>query len=108
WLPRKWSWRNVKATLLFRGGLSGRARDFNWPNVIGIWCAVQLFLIVLSGVVMSYPWANNLSYRLTGSESPAPGDGSRGEGNGGGRGGERSGRRGAASVVGLNAAWAVA
>src|SRR5882724_8121878 len=55
WIPRKWSWQSVKAVLLFRGGLSGRARDFNWHNVIGIWCAVPLFLIVLSGVVMSYP-----------------------------------------------------
>ena len=46
WLPRRWSWQNVKTVALFRGGLSGRARDFNWHNVIGIWCAVPLFAIV--------------------------------------------------------------
>ena len=44
----------------FRGGLAGRARDWNWHNVIGFWCATPLFLIVLTGVVMSYPWANDL------------------------------------------------
>lgn len=71
WIPRKWSWRNARAVLAFRGKLSGRARDFNWHNVIGIWCAAPLFLIVLSGVVMSYPWANNLLYRLTGNEPPS-------------------------------------
>jgi uncharacterized iron-regulated membrane protein len=71
WVPRKWSFQNVRAVAFFRRGLSGRARDFNWHNVIGIWCAAPLFLIVLSGVVMSYPWANGLVYRLTGSEMPA-------------------------------------
>ena len=75
WMPRRWSWQNVKAIALFRGGLTGRARDFNWHNVIGIWCAIPLFAIVLSGVVMSYPWANNLLYRLTGNEAPVPGNG---------------------------------
>jgi uncharacterized iron-regulated membrane protein len=71
WLPRRWSWQNVKAVTLFRGGVSGRARDFNWHNVIGIWCAVPLAVIAASGVVMSCPWANNLLFRLTGSEPPA-------------------------------------
>ena len=71
WLPRKWSWQNVRAVAFFRRGLAGRARDFNWHNVLGIWCVAPLFVIVLSGVVMSYPWANNLVYRLTGSEVPA-------------------------------------
>jgi len=71
WMPRRWSWRSVRAVAAFQRGLSGRARDFNWHNVIGIWCALPLFLIVLSGVVMSYSWANNLLYRVTGSEPPA-------------------------------------
>jgi uncharacterized iron-regulated membrane protein len=79
WLPRKWSWQNVKAVGLFRGGLSDRARDFNWHNVTGIWCALPLFVIVLGGVVMSYPWANNLLYRLTGNEVPAQTNGPRSE-----------------------------
>ena len=73
WIPRKWSWPNVRAVAAFRRGIAGRARDFNWHNVIGIWCAAPLFLIVVSGVVMSYPWANNLLYRITGNEVPARG-----------------------------------
>ncbi|HEY3744147.1 MAG TPA: PepSY-associated TM helix domain-containing protein [Bryobacteraceae bacterium] len=75
WLPRKLSPQSVKAVALFRRGLSGRARDFNWHNVTGIWCALPLLVIVLSGVVMSYPWANNLLYQLTGSELPVQGGG---------------------------------
>lgn len=46
----------------FRGALRGRARDWNWHNRIGFWSAIPLFFIVLSGVIMSYGWANNLLY----------------------------------------------
>jgi uncharacterized iron-regulated membrane protein len=72
WMPRRWTKQALRAVSWFRGGLSGRARDFNWHNVIGIWTTFPLFLIVISGLVMSYPWANNLLYTLTGSEVPAP------------------------------------
>jgi uncharacterized iron-regulated membrane protein len=73
WLPRTWSKQSVKAVSIFRTGLSGRARDFNWHNVTGIWFALPLFVIVISGVVMSYPWANNLLYQLTGNVPPISG-----------------------------------
>lgn len=72
WLPRKWDWKNVRAVLLFRGGLSGKARDFNWHNVIGIWSAIPLIAVISGALVISYPWATNLVYRLAGSEPPAP------------------------------------
>ena len=72
WWPRTWNWSLIRNVTWFRRGLPGKARDFNWHNVIGIWCVTPLFLIVLSGVVMSYPWANNLVYRLVGETPPAP------------------------------------
>ena len=54
----------------FRRGSRGKARDFNWHNVIGLWIWLPLFLVVLSGVVISYPWAGDLLFRLTGEEPP--------------------------------------
>lgn len=54
WWPRKQTWQHFKAVLLFRAGLSGRQRDWNWHHVAGIWCALPLFFISTSGVVMSY------------------------------------------------------
>jgi uncharacterized iron-regulated membrane protein len=72
WWPRGWSVRKLSSVTLFRRSLSGRARDFNWHNVFGFWCAIPLFFIVLGGVMISYPWATNLLYRATGSEPPAP------------------------------------
>lgn len=70
WLPRSWSWTATRAALLFRPGLRGRARDWNWHNVAGIWCAFPLLVITLTGVVISYPWANALLFRLAGSPAP--------------------------------------
>jgi uncharacterized iron-regulated membrane protein len=54
WWPRKQTWQHFKAVLLFRAGLSGRQRDWNWHHAAGIWCALPLFFISMSGVVMSY------------------------------------------------------
>lgn len=70
WFPRRKTWQQFKNVLWFRGGLSSKARDFNWHNVIGIWSAVPLFIVVLSGVVISYTWAGNLVYRVVGETPP--------------------------------------
>lgn len=100
WMPRRWTWQHVKPVVWFRGGLSGKARDFNWHNAIGLWSAIPLVLITISGAVMSYPWANDLVYRLAGTEpppvaarpaSPPPGK-----------------PKGDISLAGINAAWVVA
>jgi uncharacterized iron-regulated membrane protein len=73
WWPKDWTWKNLRKIVTFRGGLAGRARDWNWHNVLGVWCFAPLLLVVLTGVVMSYPWANSLLYRMTGNlPPPAP------------------------------------
>lgn len=73
WWPRIWRWSRLKTQLFFRRGLPGaKARDYNWHHVFGIWALVPLFAIVLSGVVISYPWASDLVYRAYGEE-PARG-----------------------------------
>jgi uncharacterized iron-regulated membrane protein len=77
WIPRVVNWRTVRAVALFRGGLPGKARDFNWHNVIGIWSAVPLAIVVATAAPISFPWANALVYRIVGEEPPAPGGGPR-------------------------------
>ena len=72
WWPKKWTKEQFRNVLWFKRRLSGKARDFNWHNVIGFWSFVPLFLIVLSAVVISYSWAGNLVYRLVGETPPAP------------------------------------
>src|SRR4051812_47182526 len=39
WWPRKWTPQHTAAIVAFRRTATGRARDFNWHNVIGFWCA---------------------------------------------------------------------
>jgi uncharacterized iron-regulated membrane protein len=70
WMPRNWTRRQVRNVAWFKRGLSGRGRDFNWHNVIGLWSFLPLFIMVLSGVVISYPWASNLVYRVVGEAPP--------------------------------------
>jgi uncharacterized iron-regulated membrane protein len=82
--------------------LSGRARDWNWHNVLGFWSFLPLFFIVLTGVLISYPWATNLLYKVTGNDPPSPAT----------QPGGPPGRSSAPSTLpgfqGLNAAWAKA
>jgi uncharacterized iron-regulated membrane protein len=70
WLPRVWKWIQVRNVLWFRGGLAPKARDFNWHNVIGIWSAIPLVIVVAGAMPISYPWASNLVYRLAGDTPP--------------------------------------
>ena len=72
WWPRNWNLKAVRNVTWFRRGLPGKARDFNWHNTIGFWCAPALFLVVISAVVISYTWAGNLVYRIVGETPPAP------------------------------------
>ena len=70
WWPKKFSWLRAKRNLMFQRNLTRRVRNFNWHNVAGIWCFLPLLLIVLTGAVMSYTWANNLLYRMAGDVPP--------------------------------------
>lgn len=96
WWPRNWKKPALLKVVVFKRGLSGKARDFNWHNVIGFWSVIPLFVVVASAVVISYPWASDLVYRAAG-EAPPPPRARR-------RGGERPQRP--ANVDGLNLLWA--
>jgi uncharacterized iron-regulated membrane protein len=71
WLPRKMTWQHFRPAVWFRQDLRGRAREWNWHNVFGLWMAIPLALIALSGAIMAYPWANALLYRVAGDHPPA-------------------------------------
>jgi uncharacterized iron-regulated membrane protein len=72
WLPRKLTWSQVKAVAIFNPRARGKARDFNWHNVFGIWSAIPLFIVVISAVPISFPWGSALVYRAVGEEPPRP------------------------------------
>ena len=123
WWPDQWTRSVLRSIALFRFGLRGKARDFNWHNVIGFWSFLPLFFVVACAVPMSYPWANDLVYRLVGDEPPArraeggeparrprpdgearPERGSRPEGGPRAEGSSEAGK--AVDLAGLDALWA--
>jgi len=72
WFPRNLVWRAIKPVIWFRGARRGKARDFNWHNTIGFWTSLFLIIFTFTATVISYQWASNLLYTLTGNEVPAP------------------------------------
>jgi uncharacterized iron-regulated membrane protein len=105
WWPRRWGVQHVKAVTLFKSRLSGRARDFNWHNVVGFWCAVPLFFVVISAMPISFPWANALVYRIVGETPPPVAGGGRVGAGAAAESRRPPGEAAANSFVGLNAAW---
>ena len=49
WWPRVRSWRTLRLSLVFVRGLTGRARDWNWHNSVGFWCAPFLLVLTATG-----------------------------------------------------------
>lgn len=84
WMPRSWSWRALKPGVWFRQNSSGKARDFNWHNVIGFWAAPVLIVLTLTAIPISFQWGGRVISSLTGtpvSTTPAgPGVGGGGAG----------------------------
>lgn len=70
WFPRRWSWKHFRAAMVFRSKVKGKARDFNWHTVIGFWTSLVLIILTSTAAVISYQWAGNLIYTLTGNEVP--------------------------------------
>ena len=115
WVPRRIRWSSIRPVLLPTFGLKGKARDWNWHNVAGFWLATPLLVIVLTGLVIGYPWANALLFRAFGEQPPAPrGEGRPATANGGRRGdGDRRrpdgvGQRRPVNLDGVDDLWAAA
>jgi len=70
WWPSAWNRRVLRPSLWFTGA-RGKARDWNWHNVYGFWSLPVLVVLIVSAVVISYPWASNLVYRAVGEEPPS-------------------------------------
>ncbi|TXS95976.1 PepSY domain-containing protein [Parahaliea maris] len=74
WLPRRWNWRLLKMNMLPRRHYPGaKARDYNWHHVLGFWCLIPLVVVIATGAVFSYGWANNLVYSAFGESPPVRG-----------------------------------
>lgn len=73
WWPRQWTKAALRGVGLMNFKLGGRPRDWNWHNAVGLWCAPVLLVLAATALPISYRWAGDLIYQLTGSPSPAQG-----------------------------------
>jgi uncharacterized iron-regulated membrane protein len=69
WWPRVWQWRALRPAVWFVRA-QGRARDWNWHNVIGVWSLPLILVLAGTGIVLSYRWANELVFQLAGETPP--------------------------------------
>jgi uncharacterized iron-regulated membrane protein len=70
WWPRQWTKNVFKVIGIPQTRFSGKQREFNWHNAFGFWAAPWLLVIIVTGIIMIYPWANDLLYKVTGNEPP--------------------------------------
>ena len=73
WWPRQWSAKALKAIGVMSFKLRGKARDWNWHNAIGLWSAPILIVLTATAMPISYRWASDLIYKITGTQAPAAG-----------------------------------
>lgn len=73
WWPRQWTQSAFRAIGVMTFKLSGKARDWNWHNAVGFWSAPVLIVLTATAMPISYQWAGNLIYKLTGSPLPTQG-----------------------------------
>jgi uncharacterized iron-regulated membrane protein len=73
WLPHRWNSTALRVGTVPRLRAQGRARNYNWHKVTGFWIGLPLAIVVMTGVIMAYPSANALLFRLARSPLPARG-----------------------------------
>lgn len=71
WWPRNGSRAAFSRIVWFQKDLKGKARDWNWHNVIGLWTWPFLIITTTTGLIMSYSWANDLLFQIADGEKPA-------------------------------------
>jgi len=76
WLPKVFRWSVFNRRLILsRTYGSTRVRDFFWHHVFAAWSFVPLLVILLTGVVIAFPWAQSALAKIAGDgpgRAPTP------------------------------------
>ncbi|WP_438480021.1 PepSY-associated TM helix domain-containing protein [Oleiharenicola lentus] len=70
WWPK--TLRAMKSVTRFNFKLKGKAFHWNLHNVSGFWALAVLFIISVTGLMMSYRWASDIFYTASGAPKPEP------------------------------------
>ena len=108
WIPARWTRTNINRGMVPKFGLRGRARNYNWHKVTGLWLSLPLAIIAGTGVIMALPWANALLFHIAGSPVPVHNGPPNAGHHEGGREHAHEGSHGAEAQPHLDAAFAQA
>jgi len=72
WWPVRRGGSAWRVRLWFRGGMRGRARDWHWHHVLGLWCGPVLLILSATAVVISYEWASRWVTALGANQTAGP------------------------------------
>ncbi len=73
WLPKIMRWPLFRQRLRFAGHYrNAKERDFYWHHIFAAWSFAPLVVVIATGVVISFPWANRLLTDLVGDEPGRP------------------------------------
>ncbi len=67
WIPARLTRQTLSLGTVPRLRARGRACFYNWHKVAGFWVSIPLTVIVVTGIIMAYPWANALLFQIAGS-----------------------------------------
>ena len=70
WMPRAWTRKSVKSAIVPHLRAQGRAWNYHAHRVTGFWIGVPFGVIGLTGILMAFPWANAIMFRVAGSPLP--------------------------------------
>lgn len=70
WWPTRWRRSCLAPTVWFRGGLRGKARDWNWHNAAGFWSLPFIAVITVCALPLSYGRVADGLYRVAGEAAP--------------------------------------
>lgn len=70
WIPRQWTSKHVRASLVPRWRGIGRSSEWSLHTVFGFWLFLPLAVMLLTGIVMAYSWGSSLLYLASGEVMP--------------------------------------
>lgn len=80
WWPRAWTAAALRAISVPGWPRTPKAREFNWHHVAGLWMAVPIVIVSVSGVWIGYEWPDRLMGAPARAEGPPRGAGGAGAG----------------------------
>ncbi len=68
WLPRPLTWKKARSLLVPKRLRYGQALEFQWHHALGLWAAIPLLFLSVTGAAIGFHWLNDGIATLAGGE----------------------------------------